>query len=87
MNVVTNILRDTVATEEGGTEEDSQGKLTGPQKDREVFKLEFQKSQLYKRGLLGKILGPQATHLQPLSTGHREAHCQQIFATEGSPQQ
>lgn len=36
----------------GGAEEDRQGKLTGPQKDREVFRLELQKNQLSKGSLL-----------------------------------
>lgn len=56
INSVTNVLRDVVANEDewikGGAEEDRQGKLTGPQKDREVFRLELQKNQLSKGSLL-----------------------------------
>lgn len=78
--MVTHILRDTAATEDewikGGAEEDRQGELTGPQENRDVFRWELQKSVHRTKGVFCKryeALKP--LNLQPLSTGHREAHC------------
>lgn len=56
--MVTHILRGTATTEDewikGGAEEDRQGKLTGPQEDRDVFRSELQKGVSHTKGVFCK---------------------------------